>query len=193
MNEKIKNAITKIKQVVSNIYNLPYGKFIIGGVAIVFASILIIILSTTEKDEEKPLNMVYAQKLGASKYGDVVYTGTVSEDGLPDGSGLINIKDEENGINVTIEGTFKNGNFIEGMFIYEDKEKNLLVKNNGAFESNMLVSGTSYIEDEHLRITRTGYFENFLLTGDGIKSITNDGILVENIGGYFIDDFVEEK
>ena len=193
MNEKIKNAITKIKQVVSNIYNLPYGKFIIGGVAIIFASILIIILSTTEKDEEKPLNMVYAQKLGASKYGDVVYTGTVSEDGLPDGSGLINIKDEENGINITIEGTFKNGNFIEGTFIYEDKEKNLLVKNNGAFENNMLVSGTSYIEDEHLRITRTGYFENFLLTGDGIKSITNDGILVENIGGYFIDDFVEEK
>ena len=193
MNEKIKNAITKIKQVVSNIYNLPYGKFIIGGVAIVFTSILIIILSTTEKDEEKPLNMVYAQKLGASKYGDVVYTGTVSEDGLPDGGGLINIKDEENGINVTIEGTFKNGNFIEGTFIYEDKEKNLLVKNNGAFENNMLVSGTSYIEDEHLRITRTGYFENFLLTGDGIKSITNDGILVENIGGYFIDDFVEEK
>lgn len=193
MNEKIKNAITKIKQVVSNIYNLPYGKFIIGGVAIVFASILIIILSTTGKDKEKPLNMVYAQKLGTSKYGDVVYTGTVSEDGLPDGSGLINIKDEENGINVTIEGTFKNGNFIEGTFIYEDKEKNLLVKNNGAFENNMLVSGTSYIEDEHLRITRTGYFENFLLTGDGIKSITNDGILVENIGGYFIDDFVEEK
>lgn len=193
MNEKIKNAITKIKQVVSNIYNLPYGKFIIGGVAIVFASILIIILSTTGKDKEKPLNMVYVQKLGTSKYGDVVYTGTVSEDGLPDGSGLINIKDEENGINVTIEGTFKNGNFIEGTFIYEDKEKNLLVKNNGAFENNMLVSGTSYIEDEHLRITRTGYFENFLLTGDGIKSITNDGILVENIGGYFIDDFVEEK
>lgn len=175
-----------IKEYLEKMFQIKYGKVVFGVLIAICLLIVFAIINPSKLDNPDNENSkVYNKYLTTNRFGDVMYTGIVLNE-MPNGQGKIVINNEEDNIEIIIEGIFENGKFITGTVSYNDDYKNIL--NTGVFNENKLLSGESVIKSDNIEIIRTGTFKDFLLDGDCRKSLLEDGSVLFNIGGYFEKD-----
>lgn len=178
-----------IKEYLGKLFQIKYGKVVFGVLIALCLLIVFAIINPSKLDKLDNLDnensKVYNKYLTTNRFGDVMYTGIILNE-MPHGQGKVVVNNEENNIEIIVEGIFENGNFITGTVSYNDDSKN--ISNTGVFNENKLYSGESVIKSDNIEIIRTGTFKDFLLDGDCQKSLLEDGSVLFNIGGYFEKD-----
>ena len=123
--DKWAKLVDLIKGYLGKLFQIKYGKVVFGvlialGLLIVFAIINPSKLDNLDNENSK----VYNKYLTTNRFGVVMYTGIILNE-MPNGQGKVVINNEENNIEIIVEGIFENGNFITGTVSYNDDLKYL--------------------------------------------------------------------
>ena len=184
--DKWAKLVDLIKEYLGKLFQIKYGKVVFGVLIALCLLIVFAIINPSKLDNlDNESSKVYNKYLTTNRFGDLMYTGIILNE-TPNGQGKIVINNEDNNIEIIIEGIFENGKFITGTVSYNDGYKNIL--NTGVFDGNKLFAGESVIRSDNIEIIRTGTFKDFLLDGDCQKSLLKDGAVLFNVGGYFEKD-----